>query len=349
VDHVLPEYLAEDHDKRALVLRDLALPDEWSLTHNHNLVAACDHCNSRKRDRIPEPKQLMLWLTESRDKAPIIGFLREKYERENRADILRVKLEMALAAGHLEENQVRDSLAAALPLPDAPFRLTTGIELLDGMKISELRASEVELLLDLPIGLGAVLPEGLELEDAEGAKLNVRTCREYRDAVANHYYAATTFAIKMEAYFKRTLGVLSALCACRPAVRSYIRDPRVGICDLEHLPSAVLPLFGEITAAIEQNLRLHPTVGSLVAGGFAKVTSVSSGEVEVLFGHTLIHLREVLRADLDGDGIEDILVSAYIRADGGTFGAGIDPFALALRGPGEQFTVTAIAAAPDVA
>jgi hypothetical protein len=29
----------------------------------------------------------------------------------------------------------------------------------------------------------------------------------------------------------------------------------------------------------------------------------------------------MLREDLDADGIEDILVSAYVRADGGSFGA----------------------------
>lgn len=133
VDHVVPEYLAEDPEKRALVFPDLALPGDWNLTDNHNLVASCDHCNSRKRDRIPEPKQMILWLAESRDRAPIIGFLRDKYERENRADILRAKLETALAAGHLEERQVRDSLLAASSLADAPFRLTTGIELLDGI------------------------------------------------------------------------------------------------------------------------------------------------------------------------------------------------------------------------
>lgn len=348
MDHLVPQYLAEDPDKRALVFRELSLPDDWRLTDNHNLVAACDPCNSRKRDRIPELQQMMLWLMESGDKAPIIDFLREKYERENRVDILRAKLETALAAGHLEEKQVRDALSAASSLPDAPFRLTTGIEFVDGIKISELRPSEVELLLDLPIKLGTILLEGLEVENTGGTTLHVRTCREYREAVATGYYAATTFAMKMEASFKRTLGVLEALCACRPAARSYIRDPRLGICDLERLPSAVLPLFGEITAEIEQNLRLHPTVASLVAGGCAKVVSVSSCEVDLLFGHTLIHLREVLRADLDGDGIEDILVSAYIRADGGTFGAGVDPFALALRGPGEQFDVTAITAAQEV-
>jgi hypothetical protein len=93
VDHVVPEYLAEDPDKRALVFRDLALPADWSLTDDHNLVAACDHCNSRKRDRIPEPKHMMLWLAEARDRAPIIGFLRERYERDNRGDILRARLE----------------------------------------------------------------------------------------------------------------------------------------------------------------------------------------------------------------------------------------------------------------
>ena len=42
--------------------------------------------------RIPEPKQMMLWLAESRDRAPIVGFLRDKCERENRADVLRAKL-----------------------------------------------------------------------------------------------------------------------------------------------------------------------------------------------------------------------------------------------------------------
>jgi hypothetical protein len=347
VDHVVPEYLAKDLEKRALVFRDLALPDDWRLTDNHNLVAACDRCNSRKRALIPEPNQMMLWLAEAREKAPVIGFLRERYERQLRGDILRAKLETALATGHLEEEQLRHLLSTASPAADASFLLTTGIELLDGIQISELRPSEMQLLLDVPVKLGADLPEGLKLEKDDGTSLNVRTCREYRDAVANRYYAATNFAMKMEAFFTRTLGVLEALGACRPAAQSYIRRPRLGICDLERLPSSLLPFF-DITEEARQNLRTHPTVGSLVAGGVARVTSVSSCEVEVLFAGTFIRLREILRADLDGDGIEDILVSLYIRADGGTLGAGISPFALALRGHEEQFTVTTTSAALDV-
>ena len=70
--------------------------------------------------------------------------------------------------------------------------------------------------------------------------------------------------------------------------------------------------------------------------------------MEISFGNTLTHLREMLRGDLDGDGIEDMLVSAYIRADGGSFGAGTNPFALALRKPGERFSVTAIVPAQDI-
>jgi hypothetical protein len=344
---VVPEYLAKDPEKRALVFRDLALPDDWGLTDNHNLVAACDGCNSRKRDRIPEPNQMMLWLSQARDKAPVIGFLREQYERQSRGDRLRARLETALAAGYLGAEELRQLLSTTSPPADASFLLTTGIEFLDAIEISELRASEMEFLLDVSVKLGADLPAGLKLEKDDGTSLNVRTCREYRNAVANRYYAATSFAMKIEASFRLTLGVLEALSACRPAAQSYIRNPRVGICDIEHLPSSILPVFGEITQEIKQNLRMHPTVGSLVAAGVASVTSVSSCEVVMLFAGTLINLREMLRADLDGDGIEDILVSMYVRADGGTFGGGIPPVALALRGPGEQFKLTTISAPPD--
>ena len=271
VDHVVPEYLAKEPQDRARVFRDLGLPDDWSLTADQNLVAACDQCNARKRDRIPEPKQVMLWLTEARDKAPLIAVLRERYERRFRGDILRAKLETAIAAGYLESGEVHDLLSAALSVTDRPFRLATGIELLDGTQIDDLRASEVELLLDLPVKLGADLSEGLLMEREDSVTLNVRTCREYQHAIAKGYYTSTTFAIKMESLFMRTLGVLEAVRACRPAARSYIRDPRLGICDLDHLPSAILPLFGEITAEVRQQLSTHPTVASLVTAGCAKV------------------------------------------------------------------------------
>jgi hypothetical protein len=290
---------------------------------------------------------MMLWLAESRDKAPIIGFLRERYERGLRGDILRAKLETALTTGYLEEKQLRQLLLSTTSRSDPSFLLTTGIEFLDRIKINELRASEIELLLDVPVKLGADLPEGLQLEKDDGTSLNVRTSREYGDAVANGYYAATNFAMKMEAFFARTFGVLEALAASRPAAQSYIRHPRLGICDLQYLPSSLLPYF-DISEETRKNLRTHPTLGALVAAGVARVTWVSSCEVEVLFAGSFIRLREILRADLDGDGIEDILVSAYIRADDGSLGVGISPFALALTGLGEQFKVTTISAAPDV-
>ena len=48
-------------------------------------------------------------------------------------------------------------------------------------------------------------------------------------------------------------------------------------------------------------------------------------------------LRELLRADFNGDGIEDILVYSYYTI-GGTFGYG-DVFVLTRRGESDRFSV----------
>ncbi len=46
---------------------------------------------------------------------------------------------------------------------------------------------------------------------------------------------------------------------------------------------------------------------------------------------------ELLRADLDGDGLEDVLVATYGRAVGGSHGLSSDPVVLSRRGAGGLF------------
>jgi hypothetical protein len=57
-------------------------------------------------------------------------------------------------------------------------------------------------------------------------------------------------------------------------------------------------------------------------------------------------LREILRADLDGDGYEDILLGRYLRAVGGTLGVGLEPVALARRRFQEPFVETEMLGSP---
>ena len=63
------------------------------------------------------------------------------------------------------------------------------------------------------------------------------------------------------------------------------------------------------------------TVGDLLRGGALKILSASSYEVSMEW-HMGFLLRELCRADADGDGVEDILCEGYCWAIGGSLGYG---------------------------
>ena len=330
VDHIIPEYLAAQPEALAQVLQQVGLRPGWSLTATANLVPACRACNERKRATLPHRNQLILWLQEAAEKAPEVEVLRRRFKEQRRMDRAKAQLEFALATGLLSEADLGRMMAAAAAGEDL-VSLTAGIELFDGVSMDQLRPSNVEELLDMPVQLGTDMPEGLRLSHKDGSTLQVRTVREYRQAVESDYFAMTGFEIKMDAFFVTTSGVLTALAACRPSSRSYIRAPRVGLCDIDLLPSSLLIRFGEEFEEDTALLEAHPTIGALVDADAARVAWVASSAVSVEFAGMRTSLREILRADLDGDGCEDVLVSRYLSAIGGSLGLGLEPVALARR------------------
>jgi hypothetical protein len=348
IDHVVPESLSNDADALRAKLTELGLPESWELQANANVVASCDKCNARKRELTPPANQLILWTTETRTKAPRIAEIRQVFEREDRKDLVIAQLETARGRGLLTNEDVDRLRLSVDSDPDTPIRLLTSLQFLENASFTELRPSEAERLLDLPVltGAGANLPDGIEFVKGDApAILNVRTSREYRDARANGYYARNNFFHKMAAFFTETLGILTAMQACRPAEHSFIRDPRVGLYDINFLPSSFLFVWGQDESS-QELVRSHETIGALVRSGHAKIVSVASHQLNVEFGNVYTYMRETLRSDLDGDGYEDILIFTYASAVGGTFGHGFDPLPIARRGPNDTFSSTEIVPVP---
>ncbi len=348
VDHIIPEYLAEKPAKLAEVLRHVGLSMDWSLWAVPNLVPSCRRCNDGKHDRISAPNQMILLLGQAAEKAPRVDFLRQQIKEDRRIDRVKMQLELALALGKISEFEVNNILAAAAAGEDL-FRLTAGIKLFEEALVDELQPSRVEKLLDKPVKLGTELPEGLTLSHEDGSVVNVRTVREYRSAVDAGYFGMTTFDMKMEAYFLTASGALTALAASRPSNCSFIRAPRVGLCDLDLIPSSILIRFGEEFEDDTAALVAHPTIGELIAAEHARVAGVTSSLINIEFAGMQTVLREILRADLDGDGIEDMLINRYLKAISGTLGLGLEPIALARRSFSEPFKVTEMkgAGAPE--
>lgn len=184
-----------------------------------------------------------------------------------------------------------------------------------------------ELLIDHVIPewlakLGADLPEGLRLTNMTGTTVFVQTAAEYELVTAQGYEPYTTFEMKMAAFFERTLGVLKAIKTAKPANISYLRDPRIDLSTLGVLPVDLLPRLTQLDLEEEPWLKNCKSLEDVRNGGKLILQSRTSYSVEFQYQGMERTIVELMRADIDGDGIEDVLVFIYDRAIGGTFGFG---------------------------
>lgn len=92
------------------------------------------------------------------------------------------------------------------------------------------------------------------------------------------------------------------------------------MADLDLLPASVLPcVSSEDEEAIARAKGL--SLGDILGRGEIRILRVSSSELSLEWNWGLM-LREICRADFDGDGIEDILCECYLWATEGTLGIG---------------------------
>lgn len=339
IDHLIPEHLAEKPDELAAVLASVGREPDWSLIATHNLVPSSQSMNARKHAQVLEPNEMIILLDQARGKVAEVERLQKKYEKEKRTDMLRAQLAVAFSNGRISDAEIDGILAGAAAGEDL-VRLTSGLEIFDGVPVDHLRLSTVDELLDKPVKLGMDLSEGLPLVNDEGASVEVRTIREYRAAMDALYYADTTFGMKMEAFFITASKLLEALAACRPSSQSFIRTPRVGVCDIHLLPSSVLITLEATDEECDRLVTEFPTVADLVSADKAEIAWVDSMFISVDFLGIRTSLREMLRADLDGDGTEDLLAAVYFNAVEGTLGGGTEPVALSRKSFAEPFALT---------
>ena len=214
------------------------------------------------------------------------------------------------------------------------FPLGRELTFADGTTEQRISSASIDELLDRPILLGNTLDiDGLDFVNHAGGQMRIRTGREYRAATAAGYYPLTTFAIKMAGQFSAVDAILEAVEHARPAAMSYVTEPYFGVADLHLLPPSLL-----IHIAPEED-RTVPTARSLLemaTNGELRVLRVSSRSVWFEWA-VRTGLSELLRADLDGDGLEEILIQQYVHAIGGTLGFGAIGL-LRRTGPDTMFT-----------
>ncbi len=322
IDHIIPESLAEKPAEFAQIRAQLGLPDQFDLFGFENLLPCTPGTNLQKGTLIFEPAASHFFLTIAASKKSTIEKNVKAINKRLEKGRALIVLQQFLELGKLSPQEVASLLDQHSDTPGEVFRLIERMKFLDQSEVAAISKANIQELKDRPVKLGLNDHlEGLALRNDKNEEIIVRTCREYETSLQRGFYAYTTFDIKMSAFFEHQCGLLSALEEATTPIHSFIAEPQVGITDLHLLPYSLFPQFGAVES--EENSGVTLSYQDKVDEGSLLVRSVKHNALRVEevdgMGQQLI---EVVRADFNNDGVEDILLFEYCYAIQGTLGYG---------------------------
>ncbi|MDE0316675.1 MAG: hypothetical protein OXM61_17450 [Candidatus Poribacteria bacterium] len=316
IDHIIPEAIAKDSAALKDKIAGLNLPDNFSIHGYENLLPCCPRANYQKSDLILPHLYYFLGIAAAR-KEKVKSNLEyiEKRENSGKAFIL---LQQHLERGDLTPQEIAEILHQHSERPEAVFDLIESMHFANGSEVKSIAKADIESLWDLAICLGEYYIDGLPFTNEEGKQIFVQTCREYEFAYEQGYLPENNAILKMSVSFNQRSGLLKSLQAAKTPQQSFISNPKVGVVDLELLPMSLFPWIGDEPDCTELDATYQKMVevGELVVKRISQNSLIIEGDV---MGQRLV---EVVRADFNGDGIEDILLFEYCYATGGTLGYG---------------------------
>lgn len=251
----------------------------------------------------------------------------------NYARTMRKRINLALLVA-LNVLAACSVVAQTQPTPEmeTTFKVSEPLEFKGRVVSGSLRKSEIPGLLELPVRNGnSDLNEGygVEMTRPNHERVMVYTCRQWKRALEEKAYAASTFDMAMESALVHTCGLLFELQNASLPRKSFIANPRISLADLNLLPAEIL----NANTGDEANDKEQPrglTVSKAVAP--EDIAKRGSKVLTLSYGGFRQSFWEAARADFNGDGIEDMLVFTGGRAEGGTLGYS-DYFILTRTGP----------------
>lgn len=201
------------------------------------------------------------------------------------------------------------------------FALPAPLTFFVAAPVRSLTKADAQRLLDVPVRFGAQIKGVRYAKDGKPDR-TVATCRQYAAAERDGYDVIDNFDNEMSGFLTRACGLVDAVMRARPARRSFVDAPRVGVSDLGVVSSAVFPEFPWEPAnpsAQDRARRKRRSIAQLVRQEHCSIMKATKLDLQVRCHDMLLAVQELVRADVDGDGLQDILVSPYIRALRGTF------------------------------
>lgn len=213
-----------------------------------------------------------------------------------------VHVQQSLAADQQKQNKTPQESKVT-------FQLIESMRFADGTTVKSIDKDKIDTLRDLPIRLGLNDHiDGVTLTKTRDDKVYVRTCREYHDARKQGYHPNSNFDFKMSFFFKYPCGLLNALEKANLPEDRFISDAKVGIVNLELLPFEIFPKNLASKSRWDAGRDLETTYQQKIDNQELVVTEKSQNVLHVEGFDMVQTLEEIVRADFNNDGIEDVLL-----------------------------------------
>jgi hypothetical protein len=243
-----------------------------------------------------------------------------------------VNLVLLLALNALAAGSVNAQSRPTDQGKEPAFNLSETLRFKGRVVSGSLRKSEIAGLLELPVRNGNSdrnAGYGVEMTRPNSERIWVYSCRQWKKALGEKAYSASTFDMAMESSLVHTCGLLFELQNAKPPIKSFVANPRVSLADLNLLPAEILAADTDDQEKEKEHLRGSTVSKAVALKDFKKV---SAKVLTLSYAGFRQSFWEGARADFNGDGIEDILVFTAGRAEGGTLGY-TDYFVLTRTGP----------------
>jgi hypothetical protein len=315
IEHIIPIGNGSWID---VVLEKGIVDSQFDFNGLENLLPSHNHHNSKKSDVPFDEGTTRFFLSLAANAKSRIEqqLLSEKKNQDVLSSYLRLKLEAERNDISVEEmfEYTRHRADGEVPL-----RIYPSVE---GSPVSSANSSIAEILMDRQFLLLGSISE-FELHNDLDQTRVVSTVNEYNSASADGYYPFTTFEIKAASAANETAGLLRAVKESVFATSSRISLPNIDLRDLDKWHSE---WARDVLHEFDQKFDLSDfqTLDDLLVATHIEIVGVEQWELHFKSesGFAVV-LKELLRADLDRDGEEEILIYSYFYSLEGTLGAGV--------------------------
>ncbi len=306
IDHIIPQSLRKKPQELQNLLVLFSLPANFDLDSLDNLLPAHRRCNLRKKASVFSQSNARFFLEIAQEKLGTVRSLIPQLEIESSREKLLALVEAALQSGNTDLGEL-----AEVAVKTSKFPLSATVEFESGTWEVKADPEKINKLLDEPVVLHVEGgQEGVRFTDGKGSYISISTCREYKSAITKGYYPSDNTQLKVSFFLATASAVLEAASRARLAPISYIRSPRLGLANLNLLPAKMVPawhLDGSETTSKPDTT----TIQDLLDAKSIYAHIHSDKEVSIHCKDHVVILTELMRADFDDDGLEELLVKKY--------------------------------------